>query len=188
MPRDWALAHDVRMPLLLIPLLILVVLALWLLLLPLSLWQRYRFGKARRRAWPWLVKLNSWVLLVSATVFLVSMAITSVWWPGALAYAMAGLAAGLLVGGLGLALVHFERTPQGLFYTPNAWLILALTLLVTARIAMGFVELWRYWQGRQSLAMIPVLDHASLFAVAGLLIGYYLVFTWGLRRKLPRRI
>ncbi|RZA12584.1 MAG: hypothetical protein EOP02_30005 [Proteobacteria bacterium] len=86
----------------------------------------------------------------------------------------------------GLWLTHFESTPQGLFYTPNAWLILLLTLLVTARILMGFVEVWRYWQGRESLAMIPVLDHASLFAVAGLLIGYYLSYTWGLRRRLPR--
>ena len=47
------------MPLLLVPLLILLLLLAWLLLLPLSLWQRYRFGKMRRRALPWLVKQNS---------------------------------------------------------------------------------------------------------------------------------
>lgn len=174
------------MPLLLIPLVILIVLALWLVLLPLSLWQRYRFGKARRRAWPWLVRVNAWGLLLSAVVFMVMMAITNYWWPGAFIYAAAGSAAGLGLGGLGLLLGRFERTPQGLFYTPNAWLILALTLIVAARIAMGFVELWRYWQGRESLSLIPIVDHASLFAVAGLLIGYYLVFTWGLRARLPR--
>ena len=175
------------MPLLLLPLIVLVLLGLWLLLLPLSLWQRYRFGKARRRAWPWLVRLNSRLLLVSAAVFLASMALTGYWWPGALAWAAGGLASGLLVGLLGLWLCRFERMPAGLFYTPNAWLMLALILLVTARIAMGFVELWRYWQGNQSLSLVPVLDHASLFAVAGVLIGYYLVFNWGLRGKLPRR-
>ncbi len=176
------------MPLLLLPLVVLVLLFLWLLLLPLSLWQRYRFGKARRKAWPWLVKLNAWVLLVSAAVFLASMALTNLWWPGALLYATAGLLIGLVTGMAGLWLSRFENTPEGLFYTPNAWLILLLTLLVTARIAMGFVEMWRYWQGRESLAMIPVLDHASLFAVAALLIGYYLSYTWGLRRRLPRRL
>ena len=53
---------------------------------------------------------------------------------------------------------------------------------------MGFVEMWRYWQGREALSIIPVLDHASLFAVAGLLIGYYLSYTWGLRRRLPPRL
>ena len=57
------------MPLLIVPLVILVLLVLWLLLLPLSLWQRYRMGKARRRAWPWMVKLNCWMLLLSACVF-----------------------------------------------------------------------------------------------------------------------
>lgn len=176
------------MPLLIVPVVILVLLALWLVLLPLSLWQRYRLGKARRKAWPWLVKLNSWLLLFSLCVFLASMALTSMWWPGALENALAGTGVGLIVGVAGLWLSRFEVTPQGLFYTPNAWLILVLTLLVTARIAMGFVEMWRYWQGREALSLIPVLDHASLFAVAGLLIGYYLSYTWGLRRRLPKPI
>ena len=174
------------MPLLIVPLVVLILLALWLLLLPLSLWQRYRLGKARRKAWPWLVRLNGWVLLFSACLFLASMALTAFWWPGALAYALAGMGIGLATGIAGLWLSRFEITPQGLFYTPNAWLILLLTLLVTARILMGFVEMWRYWQGREALPVIPVLDHASLFAVAGLVIGYYLSYTWGLRRRLPR--
>ncbi|KAF1716947.1 DUF1453 domain-containing protein [Pseudoxanthomonas yeongjuensis] len=174
------------MPLLIVPLVILVLLVLWLLLLPLSLWQRYRLGKARRRAWPWMVNLNSWLLLLSAGVFLASMALTDLWWPGALGYASAGLGIGLVTGVLGLWLSRFESTAQGLFYTPNPWLALGLTLLVAARIAMGFVEMWRYWQGREALSIIPVLDHASLFAVAGLLIGHYLGYTWGLRRRLRR--
>lgn len=173
------------MPLLIVPLVILVLLALWLLLLPLSLWQRYRLGKARRLARPWLVKLNGWVLLLSLLLFLLSMVITNLWWPGALAYAAVGVGVGLALGIIGLWLSRFESTPQGLYYTPNPWLILALTLLVTARIVMGFVEVWRYWQGNQSLAIIPVLDHASLFAVAGLVLGYYLAYTWGLWRRLP---
>ena len=174
------------MPLLIVPLVILVLLVVWLLLLPLSLWQRYRMGKARRKAWSWMVKLNSWVLLLSVGVFLAGMALTNLWWPGALGYALAGLGIGLVIGILGLGLSRFESTPQGFFYTPNPWLALTLTLLVAARIAMGFVEMWRYWQGREALSAIPVLDHASLFAVAGLLIGYYFSYTWGLRRRLPR--
>lgn len=174
------------MPLLIVPLVILILLALWLLLLPLSLWQRYRLGKARRRAWPWMVKLNSWVLLFSTGVFLAGMALANMWWPGALGYALAGIGIGLATGIIGLWSSRYENTPQGLFYTPNPWLALTLTLLVAARIAMGFVEMWRYWQGREALSIIPVLDHASLFAVAGLLIGYYSSYTWGLRRRLPR--
>ena len=176
------------MPLLIVPLVVLVLLALWLMLLPVSLWQRYRMGKARRRARPWLVRFNAWALLVSLLLFLASMAVTNVWWPGALAYAASGVGIGVVLGIAGLWLSRFEATPQGMFYTPNPWLVLSLTLLVAGRIAMGFAELWRYWQGRESLALIPVLDHASLFAVAGLLLGYYLAYTWGLRRRLPPRV
>jgi hypothetical protein len=108
-------------------------------------------------------------LLVSLLLFLASMAVTNIWWPGALAYAASGVGIGVVLGIAGLWLSRFEATPQGMFYTPNPWLVLSLTLLVAGRIAMGFVELWRHWQGRESLALIPVLDHASLFAVAGLL-------------------
>jgi hypothetical protein len=70
------------MPLLIVPLVVLVLLALWLLLLPVSLWQRYRMGKARRRARPWLVRFNAWALLVSLLLFVAGMALTNVWWPG----------------------------------------------------------------------------------------------------------
>jgi hypothetical protein len=106
------------MPLLIVPLVVLILLALWLLLLPLSLWQRYRLGKARRKAWPWMVKLNSWTLLFSVFVFVAGMALTDVWWPGALGYALAGLGIGLVIGVFGLWSSRFENTAQGLFYTP----------------------------------------------------------------------
>jgi hypothetical protein len=45
--------------LLLIPLLVLGLLALWLVLLPLSLLARYRSGRARRRARGWVVRGNA---------------------------------------------------------------------------------------------------------------------------------
>jgi len=174
------------MPLLIVPLVVFGFLLLWVVLLPLSLWLRYRSGTARRRAVWWVVNLNFWSLLLSLLLFLTGMAITNLWWSGALAYAVAGVGVGGLTGILGLRLCRFERTPQGLFYTPSRALVLSLTLLVIARLAMGLVELWRRWQGRESLALIPVFDHASLFAVAGLLLGYYLIFTWGLRRQVSR--
>ena len=41
--------------LLLLPLLILAIVALWALLLPISLIQRYRFGRKRRRVQGWVV-------------------------------------------------------------------------------------------------------------------------------------
>lgn len=174
------------MPLLWAPLVALLLLLAWLLLLPLSLWQRYRFSKMRRRALPWLVKLNAWLLLVSALLFGLGMRVVENGWPGASRHAAIGLGIGVPLGCAGLWLSRFERTPRGLYYTPNAWLALLLVLAVAARIAMGFVDLWRRWRGEDSLAMLPAFGHASLFAVAGLLLGYYLAYQWGLRLRLRR--
>ena len=51
--------------LLLLPLLILAIMALWAVLLPISLIQRYRLGRKRRRVIAWANSLNAWLLLVS---------------------------------------------------------------------------------------------------------------------------
>jgi len=174
------------MPLLIIPLLLLAMLVLWLVLLPLSLWQRYRHGKTRRMARPWLVTLNAWSLLLSVVIFLAVSAISAVWWPGSLSYAAAGIGVGIIIGGLGLAITRFEIMPQGLFYRPNPWLTLALTLLIAGRIVMGFVQVYRQWRGGEAESFLAALDHASLLSVAGVLLGYYLMYAWGLKWRLAR--
>jgi len=59
------------MPLLVfVPLLVLALLALWLVLLPLLLWARYRNGKARRRAQGWAIRVNAWLLASSVSMLL----------------------------------------------------------------------------------------------------------------------
>ena len=60
-----------RMPLLLIPLLVMGAVALWALLLPFALIQRYRHGKARRRIQGWVVHVNAWLLLLSVAALFV---------------------------------------------------------------------------------------------------------------------
>ena len=169
--------------LLLLPLLLLGVLALWALLLPLALVQRYRHGRLRRRAQPLAVRVNAWLLALSVPMFLLGGWVAGHWVPDAGVYATGGLLAGLLVGALGLALTRFERTPQGLYYTPPAWLVLALTVLVAARIAWGIAGAWQRWEGA-----IPAPghwgDHAGLFAAGGLLLGYAVAQAWGLKRRL----
>ena len=51
---------------------------------------------------------------------------------------------GCLLGLLGLALTRWEHTPRALHYTPNRWLILIITLVVSARLLYG---IWRIWHG-----------------------------------------
>lgn len=174
------------MPLLLIPLLILGVVALWAVLLPLSILQRYRYGRMRRRAQPLAVRVNAWLMLLSAPMFVASAWLSGHWVEGAVLHALAGLGAGVVVGIAGLWLTRFEPTPKGLYYTPPAALVLVLTLVVAARVVVGLWQLLRRWHAVDAVPPGALADHASLFAVGGLLLGYYLAYAWGLKRRLGR--
>ena len=101
------------MPLLLLPLGLMVLLALWLVLFPWSLWQRYRRGKATRRVWPWQVRLNLGLLGVAIAVFLLISAVLQHWWPHQLSQAALGLGAGIALGMLGIATSRFEWREAG---------------------------------------------------------------------------
>lgn len=169
--------------LLLIPLLVLGVVALWALLLPLALVQRYRFGRMRRRAQPWVVGANAWLLLASVPLFALSAWVASAWIDAALAHAAGGLALGVVVGIVGLWTTRYERTHEGLFYTPNAWLVLLLALVVALRIALGLWQMVSRW-GEASPLPEALGGHAGLFAAGGLLLGYALAYAWGLKRRL----
>ena len=143
------------MPLLLLPVVLLAMVMLWALLLPLGLWQRYRRGRARRVAVPWAVRLNGWLLLGST---------------------------GVVVGIAGLWLTRFDTAPDGrLHYTPNRWLVLGLTLLVAGRIGFGLLQAMHWWDGA---ATDWLARQGTLLAVAGLLLGHYLAYSLGLRRRI----
>jgi hypothetical protein len=173
------------MPLLLIPLALLAFVLLWLLLTPLALWQRYRRGHARRRAVPWAVRINAWLLTGSALLFVLSTWLMGWWIEGALLHAMAGLGAGVVVGIVGLWLTPFQAEPAGLYYEPNRWLVLSLTLLVAARLVHGVWHATQLWHGDTGRAAW-LAQQGGLLAVGGLLLGYYLAYTWGVWRRLVR--
>lgn len=172
------------MPLLLLPLLIACLVLLWLLLMPLALWQRYRSGRSRRRAVRWVATLNAWSLLLSALLFLFGAWVAGYWIDAATAYAGAGLLAGMLLGVVGLALTRFEATSQGVFYTPNRWLALVLTLVVAARIGYGLYRMEQAWAAGAHATWLA--QQGSVLAVGGLLLGHYLAYAWGLRWRLRR--
>ncbi|HEY0861422.1 MAG TPA: DUF1453 domain-containing protein [Pseudoxanthomonas sp.] len=175
------------MPIILFLLFVFLLLALWVVLLPLSLWQRYRYGRARRMARSWLLALNAWSLLVSVAIFMAVSAFGLFWWPDSLAGAGLGLAAGSLLGLLGVGLTRWEVAPQGVFYQPNAWLALLLVAIVAGRIVLGFVQMAQHWQsGGMPPTHALLSGHGSLLAVAGLLLGYYLVYAWGVKWRVAR--
>src|SRR5436190_2360322 len=72
-PRSDTTRWAPTMPLLLfLPLALLALVALWLLLLPISLWTRYASGRARRRAQGWVIRGNAWLLACSVPLLLLS--------------------------------------------------------------------------------------------------------------------
>ena len=174
------------------PLLIVVLVALALVLpvvlLPVSIVQRYRVGTARRPARAWVASLNIVGFLVSAVTILVTAAITTFWVLSALPVTALALMGGAAVGLLGLALSRWESEAGVMYFTPNRWLVLALTLLVLARLAWGGWRAWQAWSlwGGQAGWLSQAGVSGSL-AAGALLVGYGLGFWAGVRWRIARR-
>lgn len=166
---------------------ILLVVLASVVLIPATLVQRYRAGTARRRARPWLATLNAAGLGLSLVIFLLGAAFTNIWVPQALAAAAAGVVVGAAIGMLGLALTRWEWTPGALFYTPNRWLVLAVTVAVAGRLLYGF---WRAWQAWSTVAAdeswLVASGAAGSLGAGALILGYYLTYWLGVRARVAR--
>lgn len=151
-----------------------------LVLLPLVAWRVYsRFrrmvGRQRlSRIRPW-VTLVVFPLLICLLCFAAFSHVERLWWLAI------GLGSGSLLGVYGLRKTHFEPTKQGLFYTPNAHLGIALSLLFVARIIYRFVEVYALTPTRPH-GMDDFVSSSLTLAVFGLLAGYYIAYAVGLVR------
>ena len=175
------------MPLVALAAVVLFVLLASIALLPLSLVQRYRVGTARRPARGWIITLNLLALSLSAVIFLMSAALTNIWIPRAFSHALAGLVLGCALGVLGLVLTRWEARPGALLYTPNRWLVLGITLTVTARVIYGFWRTWQAWRlGIDDPSWVAATGAAGSLAAGAVVLGYYLVYWAGVRRRLNR--
>ena len=175
------------MPVLFVLAAFLLVILAAIVLMPLSLVQRYRVGTARRLGRRWFATLNIFGILFSIVLLVIGGAITSYWVQSALTYTLAGLVAGALLGLLGLAITRWEPGPRGLYYTPNRWLVLAITLTVTARVLYGFwrsIQAWR--SGLSGGSWFVESGVAGSLAAGAVILGYYFVYWLGVRRKIAR--
>jgi hypothetical protein len=169
-------------PILLIP--VLVVLAL-VALIPIALVQRYRMGVARQLARGWLISINLVGVSISILMFMLAALVTSIWLHPVLAYTIGGLAGGFVLGVIGLWLTRWERTADGLFFTPNRLLMLTITLVVTARILFGFWRAWHSWHaGAEGAASAAASGVAKSMAAGAVVLGYYFVYWIGVRQRL----
>ena len=157
------------------------------LALPLSLVMRYRAGTARRPGRRLVTTLNLVMLALSVVVFLWAAAITSFWVSNTFKYSVLGLIGGGFLGLLGLALTRWEKTPQALYYTPNRWLILVITLAVTARLLYGLWRIWHAWRtAGPDTSWVASAGVAGSMAVGAVVLGYYLIYSAGIRWRLGK--
>jgi hypothetical protein len=170
-----------------VPLLLLVVVLplVVIALMPLILIQRYRMGSARRLARPWVATVNVALTALSVVLFLAVAAATTIWVPHALRGGAVGVLAGLALGVVGLLLTRWEPTPATLHFTPNRWLVLLVTVMVSARILYGF---WRSLEaaraGIYGTEMVLAFGIPESLGVGGAVIGYYLAYAIGARRRI----
>ena len=173
----------------LIPLIAVLLLVVALILaMPLGLVLQYRAGTVRRRGRRWVATLNLVVIILSAAIFLFVAAMTSFWVSDALRYSLFGFMGGCLLGLFGLVLTRWEVTPQALHYTPNRWLILIITLVVTARLLYGVWRIWHAWRASGSdTSWLQTAGVAGSLALGAIMLGYYATYSAGLRLRLGRR-
>jgi hypothetical protein len=149
-------------------------------LLPLIAWRMYsriRRLVGRQR----LSRVRPWITLVVFPLVVAALALASVRHPVGLAVLAAGLAAGGALSVHGLRRTKFEVAPDGYFYTPDAHLGVALSLLFVARIAYRLLEMYllnpAVPRDLQEFGRSPLT-----LAVFGLLAGYYIGYAIGLVR------
>jgi hypothetical protein len=128
-----------------------------------------------------LSTLRPWITVVVFPMILVLVLSTSLLHPMTAAAVLAGTVVGVALGLLGTRLTRFEATPAGLFYTPNAHLGIALSLLLLLRIGYRIVMLQASGQGLAPRALQMGASPLTM-ALFGTLAGYYVTYAVGLLR------
>ncbi|MEP6739471.1 MAG: hypothetical protein ABJA61_03780 [Caldimonas sp.] len=128
-----------------------------------------------------LSRVRPWITVTLFPLLVALLLVASLGHPkGTLALA-GGALAGAALGVLGLHLTKFEAGPAGLYYTPNAHLGIALSLLFVGRIIYRFVV--PYFSADGFVA--PPADFARsplTLLIFGTLAGYYVAYAIGLLR------
>jgi cytochrome b561 len=128
-----------------------------------------------------LSRIRPWITLTifPALILLLCLAahshIERLWWLAA------GLVVGCLLGLFGLSKTRFDPTPEGLFYTPNVHLGIALSTLFVARIVYRLVEVY-YLEPAMPHGLEDFTRSSLTLAVFGVLASYYIAYAIGLVR------
>jgi hypothetical protein len=150
--------------------------ALILVLVAWRLYARLKRLIARQKFSP----RRPWITVVFFPILLLSLAMSPTTTTMSLAALAVSVAVGVGLGVYGNRLTKFERTAEGLFYTPNAHIGIALTALFAARIVYRFLQI--YWLDSTITSRPPAELYSSplTLAIFGTMAGYYVSYAIGL--------
>jgi hypothetical protein len=124
---------------------------------------------------------RSWLTVWVFPVLIVLLGFASRTQPGSELALLGGMAAGTILGVVGLRYTQFENTPEGFFYTPNAHIGIALSVLLAGRILYRVIHVSVL--AIQTAPPAPQFVNSPLtLAIIGTLAGYYVTYAIGLLR------
>jgi hypothetical protein len=128
-----------------------------------------------------LSRVRPWLTVVLFPLLLALLLFASVDHPEAAGALLGGVLLGCALAWYGLRLTKFEVSPIGLFYTPNAHLGVALSLLLIGRLAYRAVQVYAahgsFHADSGAFARSPLT-----LVIFGTLAGYYVAYAAGLLR------
>jgi drug/metabolite transporter superfamily protein YnfA len=128
-----------------------------------------------------LSRVRPWITVSLFPILLLWLLFSALAHPGSAAAMLIGVVVGAGLGVYGLRLTVFEDTPAGRFYTPNAHLGIALSLVFLGRIAYRVVQLYGVTTPVGSSPDAFVRSPVTLL-IFGTLAGYYIAYAVGLLR------
>jgi len=152
----------------------------FLIFIPLVAWRMYSRVK-RNIGRQHLSKWRPWVTMTLFPVIVILISLGAVSQPMRLLAMAGGIVAGAVLGVFGTKHTKFENTPEGIFYTPNAHIGIALSVIFLGRVVYRMFQLYSLDPNAQpnpnDFASSPLT-----LSIFGLLAGYYVTYAIGLIR------
>jgi hypothetical protein len=152
-----------------------------LAVIPLVMWRMYSRMKrliGRQLSRPW----RHWAAVLFIPLLLAVSGLFAAQEPLALAGLVGGIMAGAALAVYGLHLTRFEKTNEGMFYTPNSQIGIGLTVLFVGRLMFRFAQLAMAGGVAQPGADAAFARQPLTLLIFGLLFAYYLTYASGLLR------
>jgi hypothetical protein len=131
-----------------------------------------------------LSKVRPWITVCAFPVLLALLAASAITQPLSLAALLGGAAVGVGLGIYGLRLTRFEKTPEGLYYTPSAHLGIALSVLLIGRLGYRAMQMYSFTDAGYTPPAPPagLASSPVTLLIFGALAGYYVSYAVGLLR------